>query len=386
MLRIGRCPETLRRLKMRGATDSQSSMFLMINLELKVPLDHPLRAIKRRADAILRGMRRDFDAAYSRTGRPGVPPEQLLKAMLLQALYSIRSEIQLMQAIDFNLLYRWFLDLADRPVWTPEVFSMNRARFAEHDLVRKFFDRIVHEAVVEGYASTDHFTVDGTLIRSWASLKSLRPKDGPEPPRTDDDPGNPSVDFRGERRTNQTHVSATDPEARLMRKGKGQPAYLCHSGHVLMENRNGLCMAVAVDQADGKAERRSATSLLKHLRRRHGIHVKTLGMDKGYDGGAFLAELERLHIEAHVPVPPVRTGSEEAPARARRRAHRRMGTKGYEASQRIRKRVEEIFGWLKSVAGLARARLVGRWKIGQEMLISGAAYNLLRMARLEAVG
>jgi transposase len=369
---------------MRGRTDCQSQMFLMINLEQKVPLDHPLRAIKRRADAILRDMRRDFDAAYSHTGRPGVPPEQLLKAMLLQALYSIRSEIQLMQAVDFNLLYRWFLDLGDRPVWTPEVFSMNRERFADNDLVRKFFDRIVHEAVVEGYASTDHFTVDGTLIRSWASLKSLRPKDGAEPTRTDEDPGNPGVDFRGQRRTNQTHRSATDPEARLMRKGKGQPAYLCHSGHVLMENRSGLCMAVAVDQADGKAERRSARSLLKHLSRRHRIRVKTLGMDKGYDDGAFLAELEGLHVKAHLPVPSVKSRSQEAPARARGRAHRRMRTKGYEASQRIRKRVEEIFGWLKTVAGMARARLVGRWKIMQEMLISGAAYNLLRMARLEA--
>jgi len=371
---------------MRGQTDGQSQMFLMINLEQKVPLDHPLRGIKRRADAILGRMRSDFEAAYSQTGRPGVPPEQLLKAMLLQALYSIRSEIQLMQAIDFNLLYRWFLDLADRPVWTPEVFSMNRARFAEHDLVRKFFDRIVHEAVVEGYASTDHFSVDGTLIRSWASIKSLRPKEGPEPPRTGDDPGNPNVDFRGERRTNQTHESATDPEARLARKGKGQPAFLCHSGHVLMENRNGLCMAVAVDQADGKAERRAAKVLLKHLRRRHGIHVKTVGMDKGYDDGAFLAELERLHVKGHLPVPPVRTHSEQAAANARRQAHRRMSTKGYQTSQRVRKRVEEVFGWLKSVAGMARARLVGRWKIAQEMLISGAAYNLLRMARLEAAG
>lgn len=372
---------------MRGRATKQLPMFYMISVEGELPASHPLRAIKRRADAILAGMSRDFEAAYSWTGRPGIAPERLLKAMLLQALHSIRSEIQLMQAIQFNLLYRWFVDLSDDPVWTPETFSMNRERFEKHDLVRKFFDRIVHEAIVEGYASADHFTVDGTLIRSWASLKSLKPKDPAEAgPRSDEDPGNPSVDFRGERRTNATHVSATDPEARLMRKGKGQPAYLCHSGHVLMENRHGLCMAVAVDQADGKAERRSAKAMLEHVRRRHWIRVETLGTDKGYDDGAFLLELERRGVKPHVPVRPVRSRSQEAPVCARRRAQRRMRTKGYQISQRVRKRVEEIFGWLKSVGGMARARLAGRWKIAQEMLMSGAAYNLLRLARLEGAG
>jgi hypothetical protein len=277
------------------------------------------------------------------------------------------------------------VDLSDDPIWTPETFSMNRERFERHDLVRRFFDRIVHEAVVEGYASTDHFTVDGTLIRSWASMKSLKPKDGPEPPHCDEDPGNPSVDFHGQKRTNATHASTSDPEARLMRKGRGQPAYLCHSGHVLMENRHGLCMAVAVDQADGKAERRSAHTLLRHLRRRHRIRVQTLGMDKGYDDGAFLSELERLHITAHVPVRAMRRKSQELPEGARRRAQQRRRTKGFQISQRVRKRVEEIFGWLKSIGGMARTRLVGRWKIAQEMLMSAAAYNLLRLARLEAI-
>lgn len=181
---------------MRGHASRQVPMFFMINVEAELPETHPLRAVKRRANAILSAMRRDFEAAYSKNGRPSIPPEQLLKALLLQALYSIRSEIQLMQAIQFNLLYRWFLDLSDDPVWTPEVFSMNRERFAEHDLVRKFFDRIVSEAVIEGYASTDHFTVDGTLIRSWASLKSIRPKGSERPNRVDGDQGNPTVDFR----------------------------------------------------------------------------------------------------------------------------------------------------------------------------------------------
>ncbi len=371
---------------MRGNTSKQTPMFIMINVEAELSANHPLRAIKRRADAILAGMNRDFETAYSQTGRPGIAPERLLKALLLRALYSIRSETLLMQAIQFNLLYRWFLDLSDEPVWTPETFSMNRERFEEHNLVQKFFDRLVREAVVEGYASPDHFTVDGTLIRSWASMKSLRRRDGTEPERMDDDPGNPSVNYRGERRTNETHVSKTDPEARLMRKGDGQPAYLSHSGHILMENRNGLCVGVAVDQADGRAERRAAKALIRHLRKRHGIHVETLGMDKGFDDGVFLAELERMHIRAHVPVPPVKSRTDTAAVRARRRAEERMRTKGYQISQRIRKRVEEIFGWCKTVGMLARSRVVGRWKIAQEMMITGAAYNLLRLARLENAG
>jgi transposase len=369
---------------MRGHASKQGPMFLMINVEDKVPQDHPLRAIKRRCDGILADMRRDFNAAYSRMGRPSIPPEQLLKALLLQALYSIRSEIQLMQAIDFNLLYRWFLDLAgDEPVWTPEVFSMNRQRFAEHHLLETFFDRIVAEAITQDLASPDHFTVDGTLIRSWASHKSLVPKDGPPPPK-DDDPGNPSVNWHGQKRSNATHVSTTDPEARLARKGDGQPAHLCHSGHVLMENRHGLVLAVAVDAADGTAERRCAKALLKQVRRRHRLRPKTVGMDAGFDDGAFLADLEADEMVPHVPVRSnCRLRANDAGGQARRRAWRRMKTMGYAISQRLRKRVEEIFGWMKTVGDLARTRFVGRWKILQEMLVTGAAYNLLRLGRLK---
>jgi transposase len=358
-------------------------MFLMINIEDKVPADHPLRAVKRRCDRILAYMRRDFNAAYSRLGRPSIPPEQLLKALLLQALYSIRSEILLMQAIDYNLLYRWFLDLpGDDPVWTPEVFSMNRERFARHHLLEKFFDRIVAEAITEQLASPDHFTVDGTLIRSWASHKSLVPKDGPPPPK-DGDPGNPSVNWHGQKRSNATHVSTTDPEARLARKGDGQPAHLCHSGHVLMENRHGLVLAVAVDAADGTAERRSAKVMLKQVRRRHGLRPKTMGMDAGFDDGAFLADVEADQIVPHVPVRSnCRLRADDEAGQARRRAHRRMKTKAYAISQRLRKRVEEIFAWMKTVGDLTRTRFVGRWKIRLEMLVTGAAYNLLRLVRL----
>lgn len=368
---------------MRGHVSGQGPMFLMINIEDKVPADHPLRAVKRRCDRILAYMRRDFNAAYSRLGRPSIPPEQLLKALLLQALYSIRSEILLMQAIDYNLLYRWFLDLpGDDPVWTPEVFSMNRERFARHHLLEKFFDRIVAEAITEQLASPDHFTVDGTLIRSWASHKSLVPKDGPPPPK-DGDPGNPSVNWHGQKRSNATHVSTTDPEARLARKGDGQPAHLCHSGHVLMENRHGLVLAVAVDAADGTAERRSAKVMLKQVRRRHGLRPKTMGMDAGFDDGAFLADVEADQIVPHVPVRSnCRLRADDEAGQARRRAHRRMKTKAYAISQRLRKRVEEIFAWMKTVGDLTRTRFVGRWKIRLEMLVTGAAYNLLRLVRL----
>ena len=369
---------------MRGHVSGQGPMFLMINIEDKVPADHPLRAVKRRCDRILADMRRDFNAAYSRLGRPSIPPEQLLKALLLQALYSIRSEILLMQAIDYNLLYRWFLDLpGDEPVWTPEVFSMNRERFARHNLLQKFFDRIVAEAITEQLASPDHFTVDGTLIRSWASQKSLRPKDEPPADEDPDDPGNPDVDWHGQKRSNATHQSRTDPEARLARKGPGKEAHLCHSGHVLMENRHGLVLAVAVDAADGTAERRSAKVMLKQVRRRHGLRPKTMGMDAGFDDGAFLADVEADQIVPHVPVRSnCRLRADDEAGQARRRAARRMKTKAYAISQRLRKRVEEIFAWMKTVGDLARTRFVGRWKIRLEMLVTGAAYNLLRLVRL----
>lgn len=370
---------------MRGQVNHQQPLFVTLSLEELVPADHPLRAVKRQCDAVFNEMRRDFNDAYSRYGRPGIPPEQLLKALLLQALYSIRSEIQLMQAITFNLLYRWFLDLGlDEDVWTPEVFSMNRERFEQHRLLQKFFDRIVATALQAGLVSSDHFTVDGTLIQSWASLKSLKPRDDsqPAPTKGDDDPGNPTVNFHGQKRGNATHVSTTDGEARLARKGNGKEARLCHSGHVLMENRNGLCIAVNVDAADGHAERRAANKLLRHARRRHRLAPKTLGTDAGYDDGVFLSELERGGITPHTPIRDGPLRATDDAGQARRRARRRMKRIGYAISQRVRKRVEEIFGWLKTVGGMARTRFVGRWKIGQELLASGAAYNLLRLTRL----
>jgi transposase len=373
---------------MRGKTDSQNTMFVMINIESSIPKNHPLRTIKQRCDKILKSMSKDFTNAYSKTGRPGVPPEQLLKALLLQALYSVRSEIQLMQAIQFNLLYRWFLDIpGDRDAWTPEVFTVNRDRFAEHGLVRKFFEAIIADAITEKLTSSDHFTADGTLIRSWASLKSLKPKNQQDAgeQQTKISGRNPDINWHGNKRGNATHLSTTDPEALLARKGKGKEAHLCHTGHVLMENRNGLCIDVAVDAADGKAERRSASVMLRRVKKRHKVRPKTLGFDAGYDDGKFLRSLEKQKIVPHVPLRNEQIVSVDEFAQARRRAKKRKNTKGYQISQRIRKRAEEIIGWMKTVGGLARARFVGRWKIEQQMLVTASAYNLLRIARLEVV-
>lgn len=368
---------------MRGHVEKQSELFWTINLEEMVPSDHPLRSVKWVRERIFAEMRRDFNAVYSHTGRPGIPPEQLLKALLLQALYSIPSEIKLMESICYNMLYRWFLDLPlDQEVWTPESFSMNRQRFEVHRLFRKLFDRIVCEAMDEGLVSEDHFTVDGTLIRSWASLKSLQRRDGGGRKIEDNDPGNPTVNFHHERRSNATHVSRTDPEACLAKKGKGKEAHLCHSGHVLMENRHGLCLDVCIDSADGWAERRSAKAMLKHVKRRHGLKPRTVGLDTGYDDGVFLDELEADGVIPHVPLKRARIVATDTAGQARRRAKRRQSTKGYHLSQRIRKRIEEIIGWLKTVGTLARTRFIGRWQINQEGLITAAAYNLLRRVRL----
>ena len=372
---------------MRGRIDRQGEIFHTFNLEELVPAEHPLRPVKLRADKVLSGMSHGFSRAYGKTGRKSIPPERLIKALLLQALYSVRSEIQLCEQISFNMLYRWFLDMTPSDsVWTPEVFSMNRKRFDEHGLVRDFFDRVVHEAILEGLVSEDHFSVDGTLIQSFASMKSLRPigtndkkvSDDAE----DDDPGNPTVSFHHEKRSNKTHRSIVDPEARLARKGKGKPAVLSHTAHVLMENRNGLCLDLAVDEANGYAERIQSGTMLDHVRRRHGLWPRTLGADAGYKDGAYLDALEQFGIDPHVPVGDGPIQGDHAASQARRRARSRGSTAAYAISQRIRKRVEEIIGWCKAVGGLARCRFVGRWKIKQQGEVTAAAYNLLRMARL----
>lgn len=379
---------------MRGDKKAQNLIFFSVDVEQMIPPSHPLRDIKRRTDAILRRMHADFDAAYATGGRPSIPPERLLGALLLKAFYSIPSDRKLEEAIRFNMLYRWFLDMTpDEPMWTAETFTKNRERFEKHELFRKFFDAVVTEALLERAASTDHFSVDGTLIRSWASAKSLEPvaKSGASSNKNDDDgdppadAGNPWVDFRGERRTNDTHRSRTDPQARLMKKGRGKEAHLSHMGHFLMENRNGLLIDVYTSEANGRAEREAARKMLSRVRMRHLLMPRTLGADTGYDAGPFLRQLWTLHRT--VPHIPVRRGAikgHDVYTEARREARRRMKQVGYAASQRIRKRIEEAIGWTKTVAGLARTKLVGRWKLGQELYIAATAWNLLRLTKITA--
>ena len=371
---------------MRGDRDLQHPMFFAANTEARLAPDHPLRAIKRQADEVLQAMSRSFEAAYSDTGRPSIPPEALLKAMLLQALYSIPSERRLMDALNWNLLYRWFCDLApDAGVWDATVFTKNRERFERHGLVQKFFERVVAMALVKRYASNDHFTVDGTLLQSWASLKSFRPKEekGVDPPEAGS--SNPAVNFRGQKRSNERHQSTTDPEARLARKGNQVGAHLCHSGHVLAENRHGLCLDIRVAVADGHAERRMAVAMLRHFRRRHRRSPQTVGADAGYEAGKFLQTLEEdLKVEPHVPITAEHVTTRGPEGDARRRMLERMKTEAYRLSQKTRKKVEQVFGWLKQPAGLRKVRHVGRWKIQQVAYLWAAAYNLLRMANLEA--
>lgn len=374
---------------MRGKSDSQPKMFYALDVETLIRADHPLRAIKARVDAELKRMDATFSAAYGTTGRPSVPPERLLKAMLLQALYSVRSERQLVERIATDMLFRWFLDMDPaEDVFDHSAFSHNRGRLEEHGVVRAFFDGVVRQAMDAGLCSDDHFSVDGTLIQSHASLKSLKPVGPVDPDGSDDDrPSgsggrNASVDFHGQRRTNQTHRSTTDPDARLYRKGHGQPAYLCHSGHAISENRHGLIMAVAVDQADGHAERTQALAMLDELYEKHGIVPTTLAADKGYASGAFLSALAGRVVRPQVALPdvPIRGRSEDHDRR--RTMRRRMNSVGYRRSQRRRKVIEEAFGWIKTVGGLARSKLARRWKLGLQMTMSAAAYNLIRMTKL----
>jgi transposase/AraC-like DNA-binding protein len=386
MARIGRQISEKPENFVRGNSKLQNPMFFVANTEERLPKNHPLRAIKRRADEVLKSMARAFDDAYSETGRPGIPPEALLKALLLEALYSIPSERRLVEAISWNLLYRWFCDIEpDAEMWDATAFTHNRERFERHGLVQKFFERVVASALVEQFASNDHFTVDGTLIQSWASLKSFRPKDEPPDERPSDGGNNPSVDFRGERRTNETHCSTTDSEARLARKGKGQPALLAHSGHALIENRHGLCLDIAVAEANGHAERQMAQQLLARFRRRHHVKAETVAADRGYEAGEFLRKLEQdLGITPHVPITRDRVTGQGPEADARRRMLRRMKTRAYALSQRARKKVEQLFGWMKQPGGLRKVRHVGRWKIQQVAYLWAAAFNLLRLAHLEA--
>jgi transposase len=385
---------------MRGRRDPQPSLFYAIDVEARVRPDHPLRPIKTAVDRILAGLSDRFDAAYSDTGRPSVPPERLIKALLLMALYSVRSERQLVERIDTDLLFRWFLDMSpEEPAFDATAFGHNRPRLDAHGLTAAFFQAVLREALAAGLCS-EHFSVDGTLIESYASLKSVRPLAGPDDPAgppasgaADGNafkPRNPDVDFRGQRRTNATHRSRTDSEARLYRKGPGQETKLRHLGHALAENRHGLIVGVAVTEANGTAEREAAVDLIDAFRDLSGWDPTTVGLDKGYDAGELFLALETRGVEPHgaLAKPPkpeaeAREAEREKVA-ARHRALRRQAGEGYRLSQKCRKKLEEGFGWLKGVARLARSRVVGRWKIRQLWELGAAAYNLVRMRRLLA--
>jgi transposase len=378
---------------MRGQADGQAPLFHVFSVEDRIRPDHPLRDIKRRVDRLLDGMTAQFAEAYSRTGRPSVPPERLLKALLLMALYSVRSERQLCERTDTDLLFRWFLDLQPGDeVFDATCFTHNRKRLDDHELTKTFFGAVVREALTAGLCS-EHFSVDGTLIESFAAAKSFRPKGaaGDEPKDTNGfQPRNVSVDFHGQTRTNDTHASRTDPEAKLYRKGRGQEAKLAHLGHTLGENRHGLIVAVAVSEANGTAERAAALAMLDQLTATHGVRPTTLGADKGYDDGEFLREVEARQIEPHVPLVKEPRDPADVPyhkqrpgVEARQRMKARMATDGYRLSQRCRTKIEEGYGWLKAIGGLARSRVVGRWKLRQVMEVAAAAYNLVRLRKLK---
>jgi len=359
---------------MRGFDRPQATMLTLVNPEQRVPRNHPIRRIKPLVEAALKELSPLFEQMYSEVGRPSIPPERLLKATLLMALYTVRSERLLCEQMDYNLLFRWFLDMQwDEPGFDHSSFTRNRARLLAHDVAGEFFRRVVAQARALKLTSDEHFTVDGTLIEAWASLKSVRPK-GEEP--TDrpppDDPGNPSVDFHGERRHNATHQSTTDPEARLAKKGAGKEAKLCYTESVLMENRNGLMIDLRVGQATGRAECEQGLAMLEGI---GGLNRITVAADKGYDRAEFVAGCRALNVTPHVAQNERRPGGSALDRRT-------TGWPGYGISQRVRKRVEEIFGWLKTVGNFRRTRYRGVERTRLAAFLAGAAYNLLRIAKL----
>jgi len=358
---------------MRGDVRRQRSMLMVIDLEQRVPKEHPLRRIKQLTEAVLEELSAIFDQMYSAVGRPSIPPERLLKASLLMALYTVRSERLFCEQLEYNLLFRWFLDMElDEPSFDHSSFTTNRERLLEHEVAGEFFRGVVEQARVLKLLSSEHFTVDGTLIEAWASLKSFKRKDQ-KPGDGPDDPGNPTVNFHGERRSNQTHQLTTDPEALLARKGKGKEAKLYYSANALAENRNCLLIDFQVEPADGRAERRAAVAMADE--RLAGSRRITLGGDKGYDTREFVASCRELKVTPHVAQNLTRPGGSALDARTTRH-------QGYAVSQWIRKRIEESFGWMKTIGGLRKTRYRGCHRVQMHAYFVGAAYNLLRIARL----
>lgn len=358
---------------MRGSDGRSGSLFSYVDLEDRVPRGHPLRSIRQIANGALSDLSGDFAAMYARLGRPSIAPEKLLRASLLQAFYSVRSERQLMERLDFDLLFRWFVGLGiDDPVWDHSVFSKNRDRLLEGEIAAKFLAAVLAQPHVKQLLSSDHFSVDGTLVEAWASMKSLKPRDGgggSEPPAGVG--RNAEVDFRGEKRGNDTHVSTSDPDALLYRKGAGMEAKLCFIGHALMENRHGLLIDTRLTRVSGHAERLAALDMIASRADRP--QAITLGGDKGFDAADFVMELREINVTPHI----ARNTSRRSAIDVRTTRH-----PGYAISQRIRKRIEEGFGWMKTVAGLRKTKYRGLDKVGWTFTFAAAAYNLIRLPKL----
>ena len=356
---------------MRGNDHQQSHIFSYLSPEERVRKDHPLRAIRAMVDEVLRSLSPQFDRMYAREGRPSIAPEKLLRAQLLQMLYSIRSERLLMEEIDYSMLFRWFVGLnLDEEVWDATTFSKNRDRLLEAEVAKLFLQQVVEQARQKGLTSDEHFTVDGTLLEAWASVKSFQPKDRKQSPP--DDPGNPTVNFRGQHRSNETHASTTDPEAKLARKGKGKEAKLSYSGNLLIENRNGLIVNAMAWDATGTAERDTALLMLEQV---PGDRRVTVGGDKGFDTNEFVRECRHMKVTPHVAQNHGRAGGSAIDERTARH-------ESYRVSQRKRKRIEECFGWLKTVALLRKVRHRGLLKVDWVFTFACAAYNLVRLRNL----
>jgi transposase len=358
---------------MRGIDHQQAGMYSYLSPEARVRADHPLRAIRVMADLGLKQMSERFDAMYAKTGRPSIPPEKLLRAQLIQMLYSVRSERLLMEEIDYSMLFRWFVGMnLDEAVWDVTVFTKNRDRLLEGDVAREFLCEVVEQARQKKLTSDEHFTLDGTLIEAWASLKSFQGKDQKNTPP--EDPGNPTVNFHGEKRSNETHGSTTDPDALLARKGSGKEAKLSYNGNLLTENRNGFIIRTEVFQANGTAERDAGLVMLEQI---PGGHRVTVGADKAYDTRDFVSECRNMKVTPHVAQNTKRSGGSAIDGRTARH-------EGYAVSQKKRKRVEECFGWLKTIALMRKARHRGIEKVGWVFTFAAAAYNLVRMRKLLA--
>ena len=357
---------------MRGGDEDQGELFSYVVLDDRIPRDHPLRPIRKMANAAFREMSPALGELYSRTGRPGIPPERLLRALLLQVLYTVRSERMLMEQLEYNLLFRWFVGLgANDPVWDHSSFSTNRDRLLEGEVARGFFEAVLSHARSAGLLSDEHFTVDGTLIEAWASMKSVRPKGEKKPPGGGG--RNEAVDFRGQTRRNETHASSTDPDAKMYRKGDGRETKLCYLGHVLTENRHGLVVDGRLTQASGTAEADAGLEMTEAI---PGKHRVTVAGDKAYDQRRFVEGLRELSATPHV--------AQNTSGRTSRIDGRTTRHPGYAASQRKRKLVEEVFGWLKTVGGMRKTRFRGRDKVGWQFTFLLAAYNLVRMRTLAA--